>query len=315
MRPANRFIYIFLIFAFRFSTAAQTFVPAGVEVSGKWVRDSSPYVVLGEVTVPIGQKLQIEKGVEVQFKVFDDSARYGESHAGMLMVKGRLIAGGTEKDRIVFTRQGLSGNWGVIFIDSTSKGSYFDHCIVRHAGSMNDIRHESINYGGLSFFASGAQVWNSILISNRGYGVTCHGQAAPNFYNCLIVGNYGAGVGVFSGKPEFEKSTIADNSAEGVYCHAEARPLLKKTVIIGNGGTIRGGMGHVDHCILDARPNGENITMEDTPLVNPGPEYLDWVIGTKPHELMMQWATKGIGAPFFKDAGSIARLLIYLREE
>lgn len=315
MQPLNRYIFIFLISFIRFSTFAQTFVPAGIEVSGKWVRDSSPYVVLGEVTVPVGQKLTIERGVEVQFKVFDDSARYGESRAGMLMVKGRLMAIGTEKDRIVFTRQGQNGNWGVIFVDSTSRGSSFDHCVVKHAGSMNDVRHESVNYGGLSFFGAGAEVWNTILMSNRTYGVTCHGGASPAFYNCLIVGNYGAGVGVFSGNPAFEKSTIADNSSEGVYCHAEASPVFKKTVIIGNGGTVRNGMAHLTHCILDARPFGKEVVWEDTVLVNPGPDYLDWVLGTKPHELMTQWANKGIGAPFFKDAGSIGRLTVFLRAE
>lgn len=295
--------------------AAQTIIPAGAEVSGKWVRDSSPYLILGEITVPQGQKLSIEKGVELRFKVHDDSARYSESRAGILMVKGKLVAEGTERDKIIFTRYGHSGNWGVIFIDSTSRGTSLSHCIIRHAGTMNDVRDESINYSGLSFFAATAEVDHTILTSNRGYGITCHGDAAPVFRNCLIAGNYGAGVGVFSGAPVFEKCTIADNSSEGVYCYAAGSPDLKKTVIVGNEGSVRNGTAKLTDCIIDARPTGLEITLEETPLVNPAPPHIEWVMGNKPHDMLTQWVSKGIGSAFFKDSLSIARLVAFLKEE
>lgn len=310
-----RILVIYFLLILPTFCKSQTIIPPGAEVSGKWVRDSSPYWVMGEVTVIKGEKLEIEEGVAVHFKVNEDTARYSESEAGTLMVKGRLVAKGTERAPIIFTRIGHGGNWGVVFVDSLSKGSLFDHCIIKHAGLLNDVRHEAVNYGGLSFFGSVAQVWNCVFIGNRSYGVTCHGDAAPSFYNCLIVGNYGAGVGIFSGKPIFEKTTIADNSAEGVYCRAEAAPLFKKSVIVGNEGTVRSGAGHLDNCILDARPFGSEITTEDIQLVNPGPTYLDWVLDTGHHDLLGQWAAKGIGAPTMKDAESIARLLVHLREQ
>ena len=55
------FIYPILIFA-------ETIIPAGTEVSGNWIIQNSPYVILGEAIIPENELLIIEPGVEVKFK-------------------------------------------------------------------------------------------------------------------------------------------------------------------------------------------------------------------------------------------------------
>ena len=45
---------------------SQTTVPAG-EVSGEWLKSGSPYLVDGEVFIPVDKTLDIEAGVVVKF--------------------------------------------------------------------------------------------------------------------------------------------------------------------------------------------------------------------------------------------------------
>ena len=81
-------IIVFLLCLKGFS---QTEIPAG-EVSGLWTRANSPYFIKGEITIPDGEKLTIEPGVNVivtgHFK---------------FIIEGSLLAIGTLQDTIIFT--------------------------------------------------------------------------------------------------------------------------------------------------------------------------------------------------------------------
>ena len=80
--------------------------PAGTEVSGEvagvWTSQQSPYLVVGRLTVPEGDTLRIEPGVDVFFDVDAD-----------VTVRGVLHAVGEPGDSIRF-RSGLTERWGGI---------------------------------------------------------------------------------------------------------------------------------------------------------------------------------------------------------
>ena len=65
---------------------------ASGEISGTWAQVNSPYFIVADVTVPDGETLTIEAGVEV---VFDKDYT--------LKVNGSLTAIGTEEDSIHFS--------------------------------------------------------------------------------------------------------------------------------------------------------------------------------------------------------------------
>jgi len=74
-------VLIFVLFCSVFTLNAVE-IPGG-DVEGFWPASESPYLVLGDITVPDGKTLEIESGSEVKF-----SSTYS------LYVSGRLLADG-----------------------------------------------------------------------------------------------------------------------------------------------------------------------------------------------------------------------------
>ena len=101
----KRLILAFLLL-FPCLCVAQTIVNG--DVSGTWTSASSPYLVTGDVTIPTGQTLNIEPGVEVEFQGYY-----------RFYVLGNLQAIGTADSMIVFTTDTPSIGWGGLRVDSS----------------------------------------------------------------------------------------------------------------------------------------------------------------------------------------------------
>lgn len=82
------FLFFNLIFVC-FSGFGQTNVSGNV--SGIWTKANSPYIITADVTVPPGQTLTIQPGVEVRSADYADDLLYGT-----------LVAQGTAADSIRF---------------------------------------------------------------------------------------------------------------------------------------------------------------------------------------------------------------------
>jgi predicted outer membrane repeat protein len=94
----NSFFYLLLILAIGTNhTIAQTIVKPGI-ISGIWTKQSSPYIIKGDLNVPVGRILTIQSGVKVKF-----AGPY------IINIQGSLIAIGTSKDSIVFTMLDTTG--------------------------------------------------------------------------------------------------------------------------------------------------------------------------------------------------------------
>lgn len=111
----------------------------------------SPYLMSGDVTVPLGRTLTVEPGVKVRV--------VGNR---MLRIDGRLLARGTAEKPIVLepARLDQPDDWkGVIFAPLRNVGSgvgtVLEYCRIRHAAAveLNDFRGEvshCVFEGGLS---------------------------------------------------------------------------------------------------------------------------------------------------------------------
>jgi predicted outer membrane repeat protein len=139
---AKRFIFIL------YSTIilAQTTVPGG-NVSGTWTAAGSPYNIQGDITIPSGQSLIINPGVDVNFQAYY-----------RLTAIGILNAVGTAADSIHFFPENTSPGWQGIVLDAAS------------AGLVNQLSFCSVSYAGTAIrqnWAPGELVISNCYFSNN----------------------------------------------------------------------------------------------------------------------------------------------------
>lgn len=110
---------------------------------GTWELSGSPYIIQGDVTVPPGQKLQIEPGTIIKFAGFY-----------RINVSGVLIAQGDPNNRIIFTsvydqemgidsgdttqqKNPTSNDWNMIYFlnTDTQQPSVLTYCIIRFSAN------------------------------------------------------------------------------------------------------------------------------------------------------------------------------------
>jgi len=101
--------------------------------SGTWDLAGSPFNMTGEITIPAGQSLNIEAGVEI--------IAMGNYRITAL---GNIIAAGTVNDTIRFYGNG-SLDWGGIRLEDEVNESVFSFCRISNTDDMNDYGIHSIN--------------------------------------------------------------------------------------------------------------------------------------------------------------------------
>jgi parallel beta-helix repeat protein len=156
----------------------QTTILDNSNISGSLTVANSPYIIEGRATVPVGQTLTIEPGVEVKLK---SSASYlstwfdfAAGNVGVIRVKGNIIANGTSQNPIIFTRNN-TGNWGAILLDeNTSSNSSFLYCIVEYANETRNVTGITsvVSFdGGISVYKSNPSIVNTVFRYNRVNGL------------------------------------------------------------------------------------------------------------------------------------------------
>jgi len=101
--------------------------------SGNWNLAESPYNIIGEITVPAGETLSIDTGVEV--------VAMGNYKINAL---GNILAIGTLNDTIRFHGEG-GFFWGGIRLEDETNSSTFSYCRISNTDDMNDYGIHSIN--------------------------------------------------------------------------------------------------------------------------------------------------------------------------
>jgi len=214
-----------------------TAIPGG-NISGTLYCADSPYYVFGDLTVPTGEELIIEPCVYVGFQ--------GEFK---LTVNGRLLAEGTETDRITFYPADTITGWGGIrFYNQNTNGqdsSKLVHCRILHGNADVPYSHDgngggvyfnnssdvlidsclflknrAITSGGALYITQSTPVirnsvfeWNSAL---NGGAIHCYDNVNTTFLNCSFSNNIaekGGAVMVFSDTPGFSGCSMVNNRA------------------------------------------------------------------------------------------------------
>jgi hypothetical protein len=208
----------------------------GGDISGLWERSKSPYQIYGDIMIPDGKTLTIEKGVKVEFK----------GHHKFI-VHGRLLAVGDITDSIYFTTADNTTKWaGIRFenISESNDSSKMSHCVVEKSYAYSGKLPQSTTYddygGGIFINASKIIISNSVIRNNKAYsagGIYCSQNVILK--NLKITNNYAeerGGLVVANGSSQIIGCVISNNLAEktgGIYI-SFCSPLFMNNTISNN---------------------------------------------------------------------------------
>jgi parallel beta-helix repeat protein len=250
-------IFLLLLFL-SFQTLPQTHIPSGI-VSGKWLKQNSPYYIDGEIKIPRGKKLLIEAGVKIIF-----TGHY------KLIVNGILEAKGNAQDSIYFFPSDTAVGWhGIRFIEaedfSTLEYCDLKYCKTSTAEDLKEMAKIDCPRGdcGEMFDANGGAIQinssNPVIIStsisynfagSNGGGINIINQSNPKIIRCTISNNTayhdGGGISVsISSNPVIENCVIKDNYSGnmggGILLSYYSNAVINNCIIEKNIAKSRGG--------------------------------------------------------------------------
>ncbi|TKJ42435.1 hypothetical protein CEE37_01775 [candidate division LCP-89 bacterium B3_LCP] len=191
-----------------------SYIPGG-DVTGLWAANGSPYWIDGEITVPVGDTLAIEAGVEIIF-----GGHYE------LTVNGGLIAQGAEGDSILFTVVDTVQGWHGIRFENATDACELSYCIIEYGNAFGT--HPECRGGGIYCLWSNPLIVHCNIRNNSAFdggGISLY-NSHPTISECSFTGNSG-GIGGAIRCKQFSSVTIENclingNTAEtkggGVEC-------------------------------------------------------------------------------------------------
>jgi hypothetical protein len=206
-----------------------TLVPAG-PVSGTWKKASSPYLVTGDIAVPRNKALTIEPGVTVKFA----------GHFSLTVgYKAKLLAVGTEQDRIVFTAGDKTQGWFGLRLINSGSDDQLQFCTFEYASKPRT------GGGGVAGLFGGAILCYGSFEDEPGFPM----PGSPTIDSCLLTRNYartGGAIACLQCEAALTNNTIIENAAEydggGIALYyAEgtiANNVIARNYALGGGGII-----------------------------------------------------------------------------
>ena len=205
-----RYLSLFFAVVLSFVTPATAATGVGGEITTTtWTKANGPYYVLNAITVPAGNTLTIEPGVDVIFEAY-----------AQFIVQGQLYAIGTEADSIRFIK-GSAAQWGGLTL---SEGDTSTLGYVRISDS----------------FAGGVNIKNSTRVGMTNCTIANNSTPSNDGYG------YGGGIYCDASTVTLVNCTIANNSAPyaaGLYGHYSSMALTSCTIVGNQASSYHGGKG------------------------------------------------------------------------
>jgi len=187
-------------------------VPTGTVISGTLTgalsSSGSPYIIEGDITIPNGQTLIIESGVELRFNGYYQ-----------FLVEGNLQAIGTEENRIVFTRHRPTeeSRWPGIHLLNADDTTKIVYCKIEYGLGTDETFSHS---GGAVYCESSNLVLKNSELSNNdashGGGMQCT-DSRVLISQCIFKNNtatsYGGALGLYNGHVMLLDNILINNSA------------------------------------------------------------------------------------------------------
>ncbi|MEW6104106.1 MAG: hypothetical protein AB1630_09920, partial [bacterium] len=147
----KRFV-LFLVFGFWLVRNGGATETVSGDVSGTWTEGNSPYLVEGDINVPLDKELYVERGVEVRF-----------NNGRLFTISGTLNTYGSLNSPVVFTGY------------SQQKGYWRGIEVYGYA----NLNYTNILYGGYPHYAKASNLYvegiltlnNCLIGSSSNYGI------------------------------------------------------------------------------------------------------------------------------------------------
>ncbi|MBE0572763.1 MAG: hypothetical protein IH618_14570, partial [Ignavibacteriaceae bacterium] len=215
-------LFLLILIANSFS---QSFIPPG-DVSGSWTYANSPYYIMGEITIPNGELLTIEPGVDI---IFSGHFKFN--------VQGRLLAVGTQLDSVNFFAEDTQTGWHGIrfnYTPNTNDTSKLIYCSFRYGNANTGVSSSWDRCGGAILIGSFDKVFVSDCLFE--YNMT-NGDISPT------IG--GAAIFIKSSSPIIANSTFRNNTGTtdcailcsyGSIYNSDANPIITNNLFLNNSG-------------------------------------------------------------------------------
>jgi hypothetical protein len=183
MNSDYRVIKIVLTLAFTLLVPEISTAASGTITTAVWHVEDSPVHVTGNITIPAGNTLTIEPGVDVLF----------DSLHAAIIVEGELLAFGTPSDSIRFI-PGTAAEWGSLRFNTSD------------ATDTSRIEYARLSGSRATYSGLGGAI--SVSVAN----------ARVELSNCVIMdnvaGQFGGGVFVEGGSVSLDRCIVARNMCD-----------------------------------------------------------------------------------------------------
>ncbi len=232
----------------------------------EWKSPNKFVQMTGDVTVPSGVTLTIDKGMTVEVSTTDSQSGGADASKCELIVNanGKLEVNGTSSSRVIFKAKNggsASNKWYGIVFESNAGSSYVKFSDIQNAkygvyvksanpeihdnkifncvqgikaigmGSTGKIHHNNLysNVDGLNLVSSSVpNVYNNNSYSNNGKGIYMQYSSSPiSFHHNKMYDNVD-GVTLYDEcSPRFGDNEIYDNSTYGIHLYDDSDPELE----------------------------------------------------------------------------------------
>lgn len=233
---------------------ADTIKTGGNVVNETWIPADGPYIIQGDITIPMGSTLTIQAGTVVRFDSGDMQAAGVDMNHVELVVKGQLIINGTAGQPVQFTSQGATpGSWYGIVVDPTATGTAIMGGNLTMANPIVGIYHRSgtatVSTNAISMTGvgttgvkidAGNPTYNGIATTGGLQGFEVSGSASATLTDCLARGTTGYGARLISSSASrsltITNCTFDANATYGVYSSAATggSVIIKNSIITGS---------------------------------------------------------------------------------